>query len=576
MKISQVLKTFLTQAFLLSAVGVLNADTPDTGKRPNILFIMSDDHASQAVGAYGGRLKSLNMTPNIDSLARDGMLFENCFVVNSICTPSRATLFTGKYSHINGVYKFTALEQENQPVLPVQMQKAGYHTVFFGKYHLHSNPVGFDYYEVLPGQGSYHNPTFVKKGDQSQSGRVRDGEKTRYTGHSSDVIGGLTLRYLKQSLSENRPFMMFCHFKAPHDTWEFAERYRSLYSDIEIPEPKNLFDDFSGRSDALRTQLQFIGSEWGNHTNFKNQTKGLTGNALRKKQYQLYMQKYLRCVKGVDDNVGRILEYLKESGLEKNTIVIYTSDQGFYLGEHGMYDKRFMYEEALRSPLLVRWPGVIKPGNKSNKMILNLDFASTLLEIAGGEDIPEAQGQSFLPILKGENPNDWRTSMYYRYYYSHFQTEPHWGIRTMTHKLIYYNRIDQWEMYDLKKDPFEMTNLYQNPSYADKTKTLKKQLSRLQKYYQDNPDDIGDNPRTPQWKDDPDEGGRLRPINFRDLPNVVRKKAREEFPDQTLMAVEKSKEKGQWVYHVMFEIDGAEVGIKIDLEGKILDRWNFE
>lgn len=484
-----------------SGTGASDTENPrdrraNASRRPNILFIMSDDHTSQAIGAYGGRLKPLNPTPHIDTLARDGRLFENCFVTNSICTPSRATIFTGKYAHRNGVYKFTALDQKNQPVLPAQMQEAGYHTVFFGKYHLHSNPVGLDYYEVLPGQGRYHNPKLLKKGDQSERGRVRDGKMTTYKGHSSDVIGQLAIDYLKESLPEDRPFLMFCHFKAPHDTWEFAERYRELYAKIEIPEPDNLFDDFIGRADALRTQLQYIGSDWGNHTNFKKQTQGLTGPELRKKQYQLYMQKYLRCVKGVDDNVGRILAYLKESGLEQNTIVIYTGDQGFFLGEHGMYDKRFMYEEALRMPFLVRWPGVIQPGSTSRGMILNLDFASTLLEIAGGKDLPGAQGESFVPLLKGETPPGWRTSMYYRYYLSHFKTEPHWGVRTLTHKLIYFNRLKQWEMYNLTNDPSEMNNLYGNPAHAETIATLKQELDRLQKFYGDDPDDVGDKPHS--------------------------------------------------------------------------------
>lgn len=569
--------------FLVSFSIVTSSDGATTSDRPNILFIMSDDHAAQAVGAYGGRLQELNVTPNLDSLAEDGMVFENCFVVNSICTPSRATLFTGKYSHVNGVYKFTALDQNNQPTLPGQMKKAGYHTVFFGKYHLHSNPVGFDYYEVLPGQGRYHDPLFVKKGEQSDSGYVRQGDKTRYSEHSSDVIGDLTIKYLKNELPEDKPFMMFCHFKAPHDTWEFAERYRDLYSNIEIPEPDNLFDDFENRSDALKSQLQYIGSSWGNHTNFRLQTQGLTGVELKKKQYQLYMQKYLRCVKGVDDNVGRILKFLNESGLEKNTVVIYTSDQGFYLGEHGMYDKRFMYEEALRSPFLARWPGVVEPGTRSKKMILNLDFASTLLDIANAQDIPDVQGRSFVPILEGKTPGDWRQSMYYRYYFSHFQTEPHWGVRTMTHKLIYYNRINQWEMYDLTRDPSEMNNLYGDPLHAVTIASLKSELSRLQAYYKDDPDDVGDNPRTgfrPHDEDEDEDGEEddngLMEIDFEGLPKVVQQKARKEFPDQPLMAVERSKENGQFVYHVMFDIDGKESGIKMDAKATILDRWQFD
>jgi arylsulfatase A-like enzyme len=462
-------------------------------KTPNILFIMSDDHTSQAISAYGGMLADVCPTPNIDRIADEGILFKNCFVTNSICTPSRAAIFTGKYSHINGVYKFTALDQ-SQPTLPKFMQKAGYNTCLIGKYHLHSNPVGLDYFSVLPGQGRYHEPEFIEMGDESPTGWVQNGKRTPYDGHSSDVIADKALDYLKNKRDKDKPFMFFCHFKAPHDTWEFAERYRSFLEDVEIPEPPNLFDDYQGRSDMLKKQLQYIGSEWGNHTNFVEETAHLKGKAKKKMQYQLYMKKYLRCVKGVDDNVGRILDYLDESGLAENTLIMYTGDQGFFLGEHGLYDKRIMYEEALRMPFLVRWPGHIKPGSTSDGMILNVDFAPMIMDAAGIKPDPDMQGRSFLPLLMGTIPSDWRKSMYYRYYYSHFETEPHFGVRTYTHKLIYFNRIDQWEMYDLVKDPTEMNNIYNDPKHKNLVNELKKELKRLQTELGDDPQDIGDHP----------------------------------------------------------------------------------
>ena len=496
MKTSHTLHKIL---FLLTlTVGLLvqcqrNQDAVKGSIQPNIIFIMSDDHTSQAVSAYGGILADVCPTPNIDRLAKEGMLFSNCFVTNSICTPSRSAIMTGKYAHKNGVYKFTALDQ-TQPTLPKAMQRAGYHTALVGKYHLHSNPVGLDHYSLLPGQGRYHNPQFIEVGDTHVSGWLARGKRTAYPGHSSDVITDKALDYLKNKRDENKPFMLFCHFKAPHDTWEYAERYDDFLADVEIPEPDNLFDDYEGRSDALRTQLQYIGSEWGNHTNFKDETAHLAGREKKKAQYQLYMKKYLRCVKGVDDNVGRLLDYLDESGLAENTIIMYTGDQGFYLGEHGMYDKRFMYEEGLRMPFLVRWPGEVVGGSVSDGMILNVDFAPTILETIGEPSLPGTQGKSFLSLLKGTLPSDWRESMYYRYYYSHFETEPHVGVRTYDHKLIHYDRIDQWELYDIEKDRAEMNNLYNHPDYQSVVESLKNELQRLQVQLEDRPEDDGAKP----------------------------------------------------------------------------------
>ena len=465
------------------------------GGRPNVLFIMSDDHTSQAISAYGGMLSKVAPTPNIDRIAKEGMLFANCFCTNSICTPSRAAIFTGRYSHKNGVYKFTALDQ-SQPTLPKMMQQAGFQTAIVGKYHLHSNPRGFDYFSVLPGQGRYHNPRFVEMGQEASSGRIRDAKTTEYTGHSSDVIADKAIDYLKSRRDKDRAFMFFCHFKAPHDTWDYAARYESYLADVEIPEPANLFDDYGTRSDALKDTLQYVGSKWGNHTNFNKQTGRLTGKERKRKQYQLYMKKYLRCAKGVDDNVGRILDYLETSGLAENTIVVYTADQGFFLGEHGLYDKRFMYEEALRMPFLIRWPGMIKAGAVNKDIVLNVDFAPTILDAVGAQLHARMQGRSFLSQLKGTTPADWRKSMYYRYYFSHFKTEPHYGVRTDRHKLICFDRIRQWELYDLDKDPCEMNNLYSDPAYAGVVKELKRQLRRLQAELGDDVNDVGDKPRT--------------------------------------------------------------------------------
>jgi len=464
-------------------------------ERPNILFIMSDDHCAQAISAYGSRLAAVAPTPNIDRIAREGMLLRNCFVTNSICTPSRAAIFTGKYSHVNGVYKFTALDQ-SQPTLPKRMQQAGYHTAIVGKYHLHSNPRGFDYWSILPGQGRYHDPRFVEMGDEHASGWVGKGKLTTCPGHSSDVIAGKALAYLKDIRPKDKPFLFLLHFKAPHDTWQCASRYESLYADVEIPEPPTLFDDYATRCDALKKTLQTIGSSWGNHTNFTKETGHLEGQARKKAQYQLYLKKYLRCVRGIDDNVKRVLDYLDESGLARSTLVIYTSDQGFFLGEHGLYDKRFMYEEALRMPFLVRWPGVIRPGSASDDIVLNVDFAPTMLEAAGEAVPPDMQGRSALGILKGTTPADWRRSMYYRYYFSHFQTEPHYGVRTKRHKLICFHRIGQWELFDLEKDPLELQNVYADPAYAQTVKHLQAELARLQADLKDDPADVGDHPRT--------------------------------------------------------------------------------
>ena len=469
--------------------------TATAGERPNILFIMSDDHAAPAISAYGSRLAKVAPTPHLDRLAREGMRFRNCFCTNSICTPSRAVIMTGLYSHRNGVYKFTALDQR-QPTLPKYLKSHGYQTAFVGKWHLHSNPLGFDFWSILPGQGRYHDTQFVEQGDEHSSGRVRRGKRTTYKGHSTDLITDKALNWFKTKRNPKRPFCFMLHYKAPHDTWQFARRYSTYLAETKIPEPPTLFDHGSGRSKAIERSRQYIGSSHGHHTDYISRTKHLKGKARRRAQYQIYMKQYLRCVKGIDDNIGRVLKYLDDSGLAKNTIVVYTADQGFFLGEHGLYDKRFMYEEALRLPLLVRWPGRIKPGSTNDDLVLNLDFAPTLLDAAGRRVPTAMQGRSFLPLLEGKTDVKWRDAFYYRYYVSHFNTPAHFGLRTSRYKLIHFNEIGEWELFDLKADPREMKNLAGSRRHAELLAKLKARLAALQRASGDSAGDRGNKPRT--------------------------------------------------------------------------------
>jgi len=461
-------------------------------KRPNIIFIMSDDHASQAMSCYGSRI---NKTPNIDRIANEGMRFDNCFCVNSICTPSRANILTGKYSNKNGVLTLSDSFDGSQETFPKLMQRWGYYTAVIGKWHLKTEPTGFDYYNVLPGQGLYFNPLFKEKGDVWQDGR-RGGKP--YKGYVSDVITDITLDFLKNKCPKDKPFLLLCHHKAPHDEWEYDPKYAELYKDIEIPEPATLFDDYSNRGEAIKRATQKIGMR---QTVFEKETGDLKGIARKKKRYQIFIKKYLRCVASVDESVGRLLDYLDEADLRDNTLVAYTSDQGVFLGEHGLFDKRFMYEESLRMPLVVRYPGEIKAGSVNDDIVNNVDFAETFLDYAGVPVPKDMQGRSLRPLLQGRRPKDWRESTYYRYWMhgAHFNVAAHLGIRTKRYKLIYYYGLPlnakgtkggptppEWELFDLKKDPHEMRNVYDDPSYADVVKELKVELAKLKR-------DIGDN-----------------------------------------------------------------------------------
>ncbi|MHC1763336.1 MAG: sulfatase [Verrucomicrobiia bacterium] len=485
--------------FVLGAAASALVSTALAAARPNILFIMADDHAAHALSCYGSRI---NQTPQLDRIAQQGVRFGNCFAVNSICTPSRAAILTGKYSHINGVPVFNRFDG-SQPHVAKHLQAAGYHTAMIGKWHLGGEPTGFDFWTILPGQGRYHDPQFL---DPSGGSTVQ--------GYATDVITDKAIEFLKNR-PKDKPFFLMCHHKAPHREWSPDAAHARMFENTDVPEPSTLRDDYATRTDAARETTMTIANhltrrdlklkpppglagrelqQWLNVSpsevtiEIDGKPRTLTGEALVKWKYQQYIKDYLRCIASIDDNVGRLLDYLDANGLSENTVVIYTSDQGFFLGDHGWYDKRFMYEESIRMPFLVRWPGVTRPGSLQNAMALNIDFAPTFLEIAGVAKPDDMQGRSFVPLLRGEKPADWRTSMYYRYYHDpgHHNTRAHYGVRTDTHKLICFWTKDQWECYDLKADPDELRNVYEDPAYADIVAKLKTELYRLKKEVRDN------------------------------------------------------------------------------------------
>ena len=462
-------------------------------KRPNIVFMFTDDHSPLAISAYGSKI---NKTPNLDRIAREGMRFDHCLVTNSICAPSRAVILSGKYSHLNGVITNRETFDGEQQNFAKVLQCAGYQTAIIGKWHLKAQPTGFHYSEVLKGQGPYYNPPMLK-----------NGEPTQHTGYTTDIITDLALDWLEEGRDKDKPFMLMYQHKAPHRNWQPGPDHLNMYDDVTIPEPDSLFDDYEGRGTAARTQAMEIKTHlspndlklnpprnltpeqlkvWNAAYEPKNQAfreANLEGDDLIRWKYQRYIKDYLRCVASVDDNIGRILDHLDANGLTDNTVVIYSSDQGWFLGENGWFDKRWFYEYSLTMPLLIRWPGVIQPGSTNADMVSNIDFAPTFLDIAGASDkTPEEfQGHSFLPMLKGETPKDWRKSFYYQYYEfpGAHSVRRHYGVRTETHKLIRFYGIDEWELYDLKKDPTERSSVYGDDAYAKITKDLKAELNRL-------------------------------------------------------------------------------------------------
>lgn len=511
--------------FILSATVVAQ-------DKPNILYIMSDDHTSQAFGVYGSRLASLNPTPTIDRLAHEGMLFENAFCTNSICTPSRATIMTGQYSQANGVQDLGGRLEADRQYLAHEMKKLGYQTAVIGKWHLKEAPEAFDYYNVLHGQGSYFNSVLYEKGS-SETVEVKRGKNTQtvpghqYEGHSSDIITDQTLKWLKNR-DGSKPFFLMHHFKAPHDMFEFAPRYADYLEDTEIPEPASLY--YNGNNGSVGTRghnddmLPHIGSSVSHRNQNRNMgqhmkiDQDLEDPEYTHQAYQEYLKRYLRCVKGVDDNVKRLFDYLEKEGLMDNTIIIYTGDQGFMLGEHDYIDKRWMYEESMRMPFLVRYPKLVKAGSRTNAIINNTDFAPTMIDLAGGKVPDYMHGKSLAKILtSGEEPRDWRTATYYRYWMhmAHAHANPaHFGIRTKRYKLIFFYGTDYvkrnkdsnwpeeriefsvkrpfeyftppaWELYDLEKDPFEMNNIYGKPGYGQITSDLKTQLKSLRNEFKE-------------------------------------------------------------------------------------------
>ena len=459
--------------------------------QPNIIFIMSDDHAAHAMSCYGSRI---NETPNLDRIANEGMRFSNCFCTNSICGPSRASILTGTYNHINGMTTLATKMDGRQLTFPKLLQKQGYQTAVIGKWHLgHGgvhDPTGFDYWNVLPGQGLYHNPEMIDAG----------GRKV-VNGYVTDIITDMCLDWLGQR-DRDRPFCLLYHHKAPHRSWEPDEKHARMYEDIDIPEPETFNDDYSNRAAAAAEARMRVDRDFNERDLKQPVPSGLSPEAEKSWKYQRYIKDYLRCVASVDDNVGRLLDYLDEEGLTENTIVIYTSDQGFFLGDHGWYDKRFMYEESLRMPFVIRYPREIKAGTVNDNMILNVDFPLTFLDYAGIDPPEEMQGTSFRRLLNGGTPEGWQTSMYYRYWMhlAHHNVYSHYGVRTLRHKLIYYyadalgqegaiddSRPPEWELFDLEKDPCELNNVYHDPAYADTVTELKAELDRLQQQVGDEP-----------------------------------------------------------------------------------------
>jgi len=460
---------------------------------PNILFIMSDDHTSQAWGIYGSVLDAVAHTPHIKRLRSEGAQLMNVFATNSICVPSRATILTGEYSHRNGVYTLSDAIDPGRETVAKLMQRNGYQTAIFGKWHLKTQPQGFDAWNVLPGQGRYFDPV-LRNSENWPEGAV-------YEGFSSDVITDHSLAWLEQRDKE-KPFFLMHHFKATHEPFNYPERFASLYEDVEMPEPESLMDFYPDKtSRTFQGQiLEIMNDRFTNNPvrylldSFS--TEGLTREDARRKVYQQFIKNFLRSGAAIDDNIGRVLDYLDKEGLRENTIVIYTADQGYFLGEHGLFDKRMMYEESIRMPFIVSYPPEIEPGSVNDDIITNVDFAPLFLDYAGIEVPAFMQGSSFRSNLQGETPSDWRQSFYYRYWTHETHRPAHLGVRTKDAKLIYFYgqplreeggtaNDPTWEFFDLKKDPKEINNVYNDPEYQDQIEALKKELLHLK-------EDVGD------------------------------------------------------------------------------------
>ena len=514
---------FILCFVLLTQIGSVYSQEAKTSSRPNIIFIMSDDHAYQAISAYDKRLIS---TPNIDRIASMGMLFTNASVTNSICAPSRATILTGKHSHLNGKVDNHFQFDTTNVTFPQLFQKAGYQTAMFGKLHFGNKPKGFDQFKILPGQGVYYNPDFITKHD----GNIK------VEGYVTDIVTDMTLDWLKNERKQDQPFMLMYLHKSPHRPWMMAERHLEEFTNKKFPEPKTLFDDYSGRTspageaemnilkhmswagdnkvfpevmnelgiaeigvDKVRFTRDFerlTPSQRDNYTKaytkvneeFKKVYPKMTEADKMRWKYQRYLQDYLGTIKAVDENVGRLLDYLEQNSLMDNTMIVYTSDQGFYLGEHGWFDKRFVYDESFKTPLLIAWPGKIAAGSRSDELVQNLDFAQTFLDAAGIPILGDMQGESLVPLLTGKGK--WtRDAVYYHYYEypAEHMVNRHYAIITKEYKLIhYYFAADEWELIDRKKDSMELKNVYNDPAYRSIRIDLHAKLASLRKKYKDN------------------------------------------------------------------------------------------
>ncbi len=466
-------------------------------RRPNILFIFSDDHSLQTIGAYGSHLSDFcrknAVTPNIDRLADEGALFVNSFCGNSLCSPSRAAVLTGLHSHANGVMTLNRPITPGLWTYPRALREAGYQTAVFGKWHLASTRPETDYWRILPGQGVYENPRF--EGPEGMES---------HQGYATDIITDLSLEWLKKRDS-SKPFMLMVQHKAPHRNWIPPQRYWRWLDEVEVPEPDTLFDDYANRASPARRQKMNIGADMVLQSDLKVEgpeakidpnsaygprnvdfrRRNPQGPDLTRWKYQQYMKDYLRCIKAVDDSVGRLVQYLTDAGLDSHTVVIYASDQGFYNGEHGWFDKRWIYEESVHMPLIVRWPGVVQAGSRPTAMVQNIDYAPTFVEIAGGR-IPEGlHGRSFVPVLRGQTPADWRKSIYYHYYDPGHGVAKHYGIRTERYTLAHFYTSAEWELFDREKDPKQLRSVYADPAYATAVVELKAELERLRTQFKD-------------------------------------------------------------------------------------------
>ena len=502
-----VLKIFLI-FFIITSNAILNKSTVDKSKnKPNIIFILSDDHTTNAISAYGGLYKEIAPTPNIDKIAQEGAILKNTFATNSICGPSRASILTGTYNHINGYYKNYkgGVFDNTQWTFPQELQKEGYNTALVGKWHLASEPVGFDYYKyhISRGQqGFYWDPVYNDNGVEKKE-----------VGYATNLTTNFALDWLKNRSNNDEPFCLLLQYKAPHREWSPDKKYEELWEDKELPYPSTFDDDYKTREktagntemtmdyfcredmkmtppDSLNKNQK---AKWLSYGFKRNEIVELDKNASalenKKLRFQKYIKDYLATIKSVDDNIGKVMDYLKESKLEENTIIIYASDQGFFIGEHGWFDKRFMYEESIRMPFVIKYPGKIKPNTVNEDIITNIDFAPTILEMAGVNIPNSVQGKSFFNNLSKNKNDNWRQSMYYHYYeypfYHHVQ--PHYGIRNERYKLIhFYYDIDVWELYDLKEDPNELNNLFYSDKHKDLTIRLKQELYELKKQYGNN------------------------------------------------------------------------------------------